>query len=62
MIQKIDNLMGDYDISNLWMGTFHSICLRILRRHLKQIGYQNNFLIYDSEDSKKSYFYHYAIT
>src|SRR5579883_83079 len=36
---------------DLWMGTFHSIFARILRRHAKEIGYTSSFTIYDSEDS-----------
>lgn len=34
-----------------WMGTFHSICVRILRREIEKIGYGSNFVIYDSDDS-----------
>lgn len=34
-----------------WLGTFHSICVRILRRDISALGYENNFVIYDSSDS-----------
>lgn len=38
---------------DIWAGTFHSICVRILRRHIHLLGYDNSFTIYDAEDSKK---------
>lgn len=34
-----------------WLGTFHSVCVRILRRDIEALGYKNNFVIYDSSDS-----------
>ena len=37
----------------VWVSTFHSACVRILRRHIDLIGYQNDFVIYDTEDQKK---------
>ena len=37
----------------MWVGTFHSICVRILRACAEQIGYTRNFTIYDADDSKK---------
>jgi len=39
------------DIKNLWIGTFHAICLRILRCSGKNIGLKNDFMIFDEEDS-----------
>lgn len=39
--------------SEIWAGTFHSVCVRILRRHIDLIGYGNDFTIYDADDSKK---------
>ena len=43
------------DIANdLWVGTFHSICMRILRRHRAEAGLQDNFTVYDTDDSKKA--------
>ena len=38
---------------DIWAGTFHSICVRILRRHISELGYRNDFTIYDSDDSRK---------
>ncbi len=38
----------------IWAGTFHSVCVRILRRHGELLGYRPNFTIYDTDDSKKS--------
>ena len=40
------------DVEKLWMGTFHSICVKILRRNINKIGYENNFTIYDTDDQK----------
>ena len=40
--------------SDLWVGTFHSICMRILRRHREEAGLQENFTVYDTDDSKKA--------
>ena len=43
------------DITNdLWVGTFHSICMRILRRHRAEAGLEDNFTVYDTDDSKKA--------
>ncbi|MBE6629255.1 MAG: ATP-dependent DNA helicase PcrA [Ruminococcaceae bacterium] len=40
--------------SELWVGTFHSVCMRILRRHRAEAGLQDNFTVYDTDDSKKA--------
>lgn len=40
--------------SDLWVGTFHSVCMRILRRHRAEAGLQDNFTVYDTDDSKKA--------
>ncbi|MBE6530205.1 MAG: ATP-dependent DNA helicase PcrA [Ruminococcaceae bacterium] len=40
--------------NEIWAGTFHSVCVRILRRHGELLGYRPNFTIYDSDDSKKA--------
>ena len=40
------------DISHMWIGTFHSICSRILRKNIDKIGYKSNFSIYDTSESK----------
>lgn len=51
MRERIDALVG-YGSESIWVSTFHSICVRILRRHIDRIGYDTNFTIYDSDDSK----------
>ncbi len=50
MKSRIKELIGK-KAENLWMGTFHSIFARILRTEAKQINYESNFSIYDTEDS-----------
>ena len=40
------------DVSNMWVSTFHSCCVRILRGEISKLGFQNNFIIYDSQDQK----------
>ena len=45
--------LGD-GASEIWAGTFHSICVRILRRHIHLIDFDNSFTIYDADDSKKT--------
>lgn len=52
MKDRISSLTGPEVADRLWMGTFHSIFLRILRRHADLIGYRNGFTIYDANDSK----------
>ena len=52
MRERIESLVGHDVASKLWMGTFHSIFLRILRRHASLIGFKSDFTIYDSSDSK----------
>jgi len=42
----------DFDIKYMWVGTFHSICVRILRRFIEKLGYERNFLIFDADDQK----------
>lgn len=51
MRERIDRLVG-YGSESIWVSTFHSTCVRILRRHIDRIGYDTNFTIYDSDDSK----------
>ena len=53
MKERIANLVGD-DAKDIWMGTFHSICVRILRRFIDRIGFDDEKLIYAiSEEEKK---------
>ncbi len=51
MRSRIDDLVG-YGSESIWVATFHSTCVRILRRHIDLIGFDNNFTIYDTDDSK----------
>lgn len=52
MKERIEMLVGLKQASRLWMGTFHAIFSKILHRHAEEIGFPNNFTIYDSSDSK----------
>ena len=52
MRERIEKLTGPETASQLWMGTFHSIFSRILRRHADRIGFKSNFTVYDAADSK----------
>ncbi len=58
MADRIKILLGLPREANIYsatlptMGTFHSICVRILRREIEKIGYSNNFVIYDDQDQK----------
>lgn len=51
MKQRIENLVGDA-ANDIWMGTFHSICVKILRRYIDRIGFDNSFVIFDTSDQK----------
>lgn len=51
MKERIQKLVGN-DARYLWMGTFHSVCGRILRQYLEKLGYTKDFTIYDTTDSK----------
>ncbi len=50
--ERLRSVLGSRSDS-LWAGTFHSVCVRFLRRHIHKIGYKNDFTIYDADDSKK---------
>lgn len=52
MRERVDKLVGNGG-SDVWVSTFHSSCVRILRRDADKVGYAKDFTIYDSEDSKK---------
>jgi len=52
MRTRIRAMVGEKTASRLWMGTFHSMFLRILRQHTDRIGFKPGFTIYDSADSK----------
>ena len=51
MRERVDKLVGAGSES-VWVSTFHSACVRILRRHIGLLGYDTNFTIYDSDDQK----------
>lgn len=51
MKERVENLVG-VGSGSIWVTTFHSTCVRILRRYADRIGYDNNFAIYDTDDQK----------
>ncbi len=51
MRERVDKIVG-YGAENIWVSTFHSTCVRILRRFIETLGYDRNFTIYDSDDQK----------
>lgn len=52
MKQRVCHLVGDDVARYIWMGTFHSICARILRKHAAVIGFTRDYTIYDNSDQK----------
>ena len=52
MKERIAGLVGD-SAKDIWMGTFHSICVRILRRFIDRIGFDTSFIIFDTSDQRK---------
>ena len=51
MKERISNLVGEV-AKDIWMGTFHSICVRILRRFIDRIGFDSSFIIFDTSDQR----------
>lgn len=51
MRERIDDIVG-YGSESIWVSTFHSSCVRILRRFIDRLGYDTNFTIYDGDDQK----------
>ena len=51
MRERVDRLVG-FGSESIWVSTFHSMCVRILRRHISLLGYDTNFTIYDADDQK----------
>jgi len=51
MKERVKNIIGS-EADNMWVSTFHSSCVRILRREIDKLGYNKNFAIYDSYDQK----------
>lgn len=51
MRQRVDSLVN-FGAESIWVSTFHSACVRILRRFIDRLGYDNRFTIYDTDDQK----------
>lgn len=51
MKERIESLIGN-GVNDMWVGTFHSICVRILRRFIDRIGFDSSFIIFDTSDQK----------
>ena len=51
MKERVEKLVGDV-AKDMWIGTFHSICVRILRRYIDRIGFESSFVIFDTTDQK----------
>ena len=51
MRERVDSLVG-FGSESIWVSTFHSMCVRILRRFIDRLGYDNRFTIYDTDDQK----------
>ncbi len=50
--ERLEKVLGD-SAADVWAGTFHSICVRILRKYIDRLGYSSDFTIYDTDDCKK---------
>lgn len=51
MRERVDSIVG-FGSESIWVSTFHSMCVRILRRYIDRLGYDSNFTIYDTDDQK----------
>lgn len=51
MRDRVNDIVG-YGAESIWVSTFHSTCVRILRRHIDRLGFDNSFTIYDTDDAK----------
>lgn len=51
--ERLNSILGEEAGSDVWAGTFHSICGRILRRYGDRLGYSSHFTIYDTDDSRR---------
>ncbi len=49
--ERVERILEE-GADGLWLGTFHSVCMKILRKNITKLGYSNDFLIYDSQDQK----------
>ena len=52
MRERLGNLVGD-QVSGMWVSTFHSMCVRMLRAHAERLGFSTDFTIYDDNDSTR---------
>lgn len=51
MKERVENLVGEA-AKDMWIGTFHSICVKILRRFIDRIGFEHSFVIFDTSDQR----------
>ena len=51
MKQRVENIVGNA-VKDMWIGTFHSICVRILRKFIDRIGFESSFIIFDTADQR----------
>ena len=51
MKQRVENIVGNA-VNDMWIGTFHSICVRILRKFIDRIGFESSFIIFDTSDQR----------
>ncbi len=51
MKERVEKLVGEAS-NDMWIGTFHSICVRILRKYIDRIGFESSFIIFDTSDQK----------
>ena len=52
MRERVASIVSGQNSRDIWVSTFHSLCVRILRRHIESIGYTRSFTIYDGDDQK----------
>src|SRR5690606_19358458 len=53
MRERVADLVGERAAGSMWVSTFHSACVRILRREIKRFGMSSSFSIYDEADSRR---------
>ena len=52
MKERVEQILGNREARNIYIGTFHSVFARILRAETEKLGYPHNFTIYDTDDAK----------
>ena len=55
MRERTESLLGGVSLRSMWLGTFHGLCHRLLRRHWEAAGLPQGFQIIDAQDQKKNY-------